>query len=213
MYVSYAVASSLIEGLLDGIQQAIINKGLDEKVPMYSTRHTIALLTHTYDMHELPKDNRYDDQYILVKDVVEPPGPGKDSICCDKGLNKFIVLEKKRIMRPAGKSDTSQSKRRLLSSQLSFNKHSDNSEDTLIKLQETQRVPSSKKSSKKAALKYNEKPMPVEPWGPFDKPEKMKDGTDVDVLVKRKRAAKMLLDEAFKAHGGTKGKRVPAVTK
>ena len=41
--------------------------------------------------------------------------------------------------------------------------------------------------------------VPAKEWGPFVKPEKLLDGTDVDVLINKKRAHKLIIDEALEA--------------
>ena len=50
---------------------------------------------------------------------------------------------------------------------------------------------------KKLKAYYQTCVQPVEKWGPFHEPEQMLDGTDVDAVIKRKRAHKIILSEAF----------------
>jgi hypothetical protein len=45
---------------------------------------------------------------------------------------------------------------------------------------------------------------PIQEWGPFHRPEKLLDGTDVDVLINKKRAHKMIIDEANEAERKTR---------
>ena len=50
---------------------------------------------------------------------------------------------------------------------------------------------------KKLKAYYQNCVRPVEKWGPFYEKQYMMDGTDVDVIINRKRAHKIILSEAF----------------
>ena len=54
-----------------------------------------------------------------------------------------------------------------------------------------------KRMEKKLRAYYQTCVKPVDKWGPYYEPEQMLDGTDVDAVIKRKRAHKIILSEAF----------------
>ena len=50
---------------------------------------------------------------------------------------------------------------------------------------------------KKLKAYYQTCVRPVDKWGPFYEKQEMMDGTDVDIIINRKRAHKIILSEAF----------------
>lgn len=58
-----------------------------------------------------------------------------------------------------------------------------------------------KRMEKKLKAYYQTCVQPVEKWGPFYEKQQMMDGTDVDMVINRKRAHKIILSEAFGSVG------------
>ena len=58
-----------------------------------------------------------------------------------------------------------------------------------------------KRMEKKLKAYYQTCVQPVEKWGPFYEKQQMIDGTDVDMVINRKRAHKIILSEAFGSVG------------
>ena len=216
---SLVTAEAAIETVLDGVIQIAKDKEIALKVPEFACKHTMQTFALTFEMKSMVKDDRIDEIYIMhdFDDADhEPESCGKDSICTDKLLNKEQVVNKRIAHNEAINVDQLRmSKLNLnirkmspsdMSGKMSIEmaQPSQTSGGAPVSPSKIQRRPSRLTDSEKRRRKekklleyYQTLVVPVQPWGPFPDKEYMQDGTDVDLMIKKKRAHKTLLAEAF----------------
>ena len=162
----------------------------------------------------------------------EPLPPGKDSICSDKLLNKQELVDKRyadteeikteqlRFSKISmGRASPSKSSSRAPSNldlrdpvpsvvdRSEFNPSKTTSTADGKKKKRGSRLSESeqrRRKEKKMLDFYQSQVRPVIPWSPVLEKEYMIDGTDVDLLIKKKRAHKTLLAEVFHVENLTK---------